>query len=79
MNSSQIRAARALLGWKQRDLSVASGLSIETIKRLEKMEGKLTQVTGTTINAIEEALEAGGVRFLENGDVAKGPGVALRK
>ena len=32
----QIKAARALLGWSQETLAKASGVSIPTVKRLEK-------------------------------------------
>ena len=35
MTSEQIRAARMLLRWEQKDLAAASQVSLPTIKRLE--------------------------------------------
>ncbi len=72
----QIKAARALLGWSQGDLSRASGVSDPTIKRLESRDGVLggRNETGERIRA---ALEAAGVEFIpENGS---GAGVRLKK
>jgi transcriptional regulator with XRE-family HTH domain len=37
----QIKAARALADWSQRDLSGASGVSLPTISKLERDEGPL--------------------------------------
>ena len=36
ISPKQIRAGRALIGWSQSDLAAASGLSIRTIKYVEK-------------------------------------------
>lgn len=76
MTGEQIRAARALLGWKASDLSKASGVSIPTIQRIDSTRGK---VSGRyeTIEAIRKTLEAEGIQFLENGETALGYGVAL--
>ncbi|WP_035025253.1 helix-turn-helix domain-containing protein [Gemmobacter nectariphilus] len=76
MNGEQIRAARALLGWTAADLAKASGVSYPTIQRMDAAKG---QVSGRhdTVEAIRRALEAQGVQFLEGGQVAAGPGVAL--
>ncbi len=72
----QIKAARALLGWSQDDLSKASDVSIPTVKRLEALNGDIGG-RATTAAALVAALESAGVVFLpENGN---GPGVALRK
>ncbi|CAO4184626.1 Helix-turn-helix protein [Methylorubrum populi] len=75
MTRSQLRAARALLGWSQERLSEASGVSLPTIKRLEPGEGSL-QTRVDTLNKLQAALEAAGVLFIpENGG---GAGVRLR-
>lgn len=76
MNGEQIRAARALLGWTAADLASASGVSYPTVQRMDAARG---QVSGRyeTVEAIRRALEAQGVQFLEGGQVAAGPGVAL--
>ena len=72
----QVKAARALLRWSQRDLARASGVSEPTIKRIEAKPGPLTG-RPSTISAIRVALEKAGVLFIEeNGG---GPGVRLRK
>jgi len=72
----QVKAARELLGWKQTDLSNASGLSIVTIRRLEARAGDLVG-REETIAAVRTALEAAGIIFVdENGE---GPGVRLKK
>lgn len=72
----QVKAARALLGWSQERLAVASGMSLPTIKRLEATSGELGGRT-ETVAKIVAALEAAGVEFIaENGG---GAGVRLRK
>ena len=73
MTSEQIRAARALLRWDQRQLAQAADISVETVKRLEKTPGKVSAYTGT-MEAITKALENAGVEFT-NDDA---PGVRLR-
>jgi transcriptional regulator with XRE-family HTH domain len=76
LSSELIRAARALLRWEQRDLSVASSVSLPTIKRLESKPGAMA-AHGSTVTALRKALEVAGVEFIdENGG---GPGVRLRK
>jgi transcriptional regulator with XRE-family HTH domain len=73
--ASQIRAARALLGWSQAEVATAAGLSIPTIKRAEADGG--IQVSDDAVAAITRALKKAGVEFIaENGG---GPGVRLRK
>lgn len=77
MNGEQIRAARALVGWSANDLAEASGVSYPTIQRLDATRGP---VSGRfdTIEAIRRAIEAQGIQFLESGQVAAGPGVAVK-
>ena len=76
ISSEQVRAARALLRWEQKDLASTSLVSLPTIKRLETKPGVL-QANATTIRAIRQACEAAGVEFIpENGG---GPGVRLKQ
>jgi predicted transcriptional regulator len=76
LSSELIRAARALLRWEQRDLASASAVSLPTIKRLESQPGIMAAHL-STVTALRNALETGGVEFIdENGG---GPGVRLRK
>jgi transcriptional regulator with XRE-family HTH domain len=71
-----MKAARALLGWSQRQLAKASGVSAPTIKRLESQTGALGGRADTAARIVA-ALESAGVEFIAaNGG---GPGVRLRK
>ena len=75
ITSEQIRAARALLRWEQKDLAEASLVSIPTIKRLEAKPGSVS-AHATTVAALRRALEEAGIEFIaENGG---GAGVRLR-
>ena len=66
----QLRAARAALGQTRDDLAKASGVSVETIKRMEGGTGKLAGNV-STIAALRAALESEGVIFVaENGGPA---------
>jgi transcriptional regulator with XRE-family HTH domain len=74
MTSAQARAARGLLNWTVRDLSERSGLHRNTVTNFEtgRYAGR-----PEAVDAMQSALESGGVVFLpQNGN---GPGVALRK
>lgn len=75
INAAQMRAGRALLDWSQQDLAERSGVSLPTIKRMEKVGPGRS--AGDTIAAVEKALEAAGVQFIpENGG---GAGVRLAR
>jgi transcriptional regulator with XRE-family HTH domain len=76
LTSSQIRAARALLRWRARDLARESAVSVATIRRAELTDSN-TSMTVANDAAVRRALEMAGVEFIdENGG---GPGVRLRK
>jgi transcriptional regulator with XRE-family HTH domain len=76
LTSEQIRAARMMLRWEQRELAERSGISLASIKRLETQPGPIGAYASTE-EAIRSALEAAGVEFIpENGG---GAGVRLRK
>lgn len=75
LSSEQVRAARALLRWEQKNLAEACGISLPSIKRLETQKGELA-AQPRTVEAIKAALEAAGIIFIDqNGN---GPGVRLR-
>jgi transcriptional regulator with XRE-family HTH domain len=70
----QCRAARALLGWSQDDLSEKAKVAKKTLQLFEL--GKRNPYA-QTLEALRQALERGGVEFIaENGG---GPGVRLAK
>ena len=77
LESGQIRAARALLGWRQQDLSKASGVGTATIRRIENSEGALTGYVSTIVR-IQAALEQAGIRFIDD-DETDGFGVRMAK
>lgn len=76
IDAAQMRAARALLGWKQSDLAAKSGVSEISIKNIER---GATDPRASTLRAIQSAFEAGGVIFMERGQTPDGgPGVRIR-
>jgi len=76
ISGRQIRAARALVGWKQRELAAAAGISEISIKNAER---GLVDSRGSTLNAIQQAFDRAGVIFLDNSDTRSGgPGVRLK-
>jgi len=76
LSSGQIRGARAILRFGQAELAEAADVSLETVKRIESMEGEL-KIRLDTLTKIKTALEKAGIEFIaENGG---GPGVRLRK
>jgi transcriptional regulator with XRE-family HTH domain len=69
----QCRMARAALGLGVRELASAAKVSSDTVARFERGD----ELKERTIEALQRALEAAGVEFIdENGG---GPGVRLRR
>jgi predicted transcriptional regulator len=68
--------ARRFLRLDQADLAKAADVSLETIKRVEAMEGEL-KIRLDNLTKIKTALEKAGVEFIaENGG---GAGIRLKK
>jgi hypothetical protein len=59
----QVMAARALLGWTQRELGDASGLPLEVVQNFERAK----RMTTINIEAIRRAFRNAGVEFLKHG------------
>ncbi len=76
--SEQLRAARALLRWEQSTVAAHARVSVETVKRLERLDGPIVAVKVATIEAIRRALEAAGIEFIDPEEGRRGPGVALK-
>jgi transcriptional regulator with XRE-family HTH domain len=74
--SSQIRAARALLGWNQSKLARMAGVGLATLQRIEQSEGVVKGHFGTVLK-IQKALENAGINFTD--DEAGEVGVRLLK
>lgn len=73
--SEQIRAARQLLRITADDLANLSGVGVATIRRYELMTG-VPSGNARSVEAIQQALEAGGVEFV--GTPEDRPGVRLK-
>lgn len=76
ITSNQLRAARALLGWKQSDLSRESKVSIQTIRRLELMDGVI-HANVPTLSKIIKTLIDNGISF--SGDLKQLFSISLQK
>jgi predicted transcriptional regulator len=76
LQNSQIRAARAMLGWRQEDLAKAAKTGLATIARIEQLPDGPAQGHVSTIIRIQQALERVGATFLE--DDGTGYGVRLK-
>ena len=75
LSSSQIRAARALLGWSGTDLAEKSGVGITTLRRYELQMG-IPSANTSVLLTLKETLEKAGIEF--TGDPLVNPGVTLR-
>lgn len=73
LQGRHVRAARALLGWKQADLARKAHISKGTIKRIEAEDGQVP-VYYDTAKRIIRTFEKAGVEFLDE-DM---PGVRLK-
>jgi DNA-binding XRE family transcriptional regulator len=63
----QIKAARSLVGWKQRDLAKAAGVDVATVIRMEKCGPGPIKTRGLNIQATLDALRGKGVEITEDG------------
>jgi ribosome-binding protein aMBF1 (putative translation factor) len=77
LTAAQIRAARALLDWSQKQLSEKSKLSVPTIKRMESRVGP-DRSTEVNVDAVRRTLETAGVIFLDPSKEG-GAGVRFKK
>jgi transcriptional regulator with XRE-family HTH domain len=73
LTPSQVRMARAALGWGVRDLGKRAGISPNTVSRFENGFGAMVE----TLVRIQETLEGAGIVFI-SADQQGGPGVRLR-
>ena len=76
-----MKAARALLGWSQRQLGLRSNTSISMVRKFEQsgrvalLKSRERTVPVDALAAVRTTLEAAGIEFTD-GDA---PGVRLRK
>lgn len=74
-----IKAGRDLLGMTQAELCERAGVPLITLRRIEGKPDHAGLVSQDTVEKVKAALQAQGVQFLEDGQVAGGPGVALKQ
>jgi transcriptional regulator with XRE-family HTH domain len=77
ITAAQMRAARALVGIDQRQLSELSGVSVPTIQRMEASEGNV-RGTVETLTRVIEALDAAGVELIGDNVRSVGDGRGVR-
>jgi transcriptional regulator with XRE-family HTH domain len=66
LTGEQIRAARAILRMEQTALATEAGVSVETIKRLERLDGPLN-AQFETLSAIRQVFERAGLDLQGDG------------
>jgi ribosome-binding protein aMBF1 (putative translation factor) len=62
ISGTQVRAARAVLGWSMRDLALQSFVSVAAIKLIESREER-TDEGRRQLEAVQAALEAADIYF----------------
>ena len=77
ITANQMKAARALLGWDQRRLSLAAGVSLPTIQRMEASIGTVRGNVDTLMKVVE-AFGAAGVQLLAEGEPSSSGGRGVR-
>lgn len=75
ITSTQVRAARALLGWSRQKLAKEASIPYGT---LSDFETNRTRMMSDSLGMLMRALDRAGVEFLYDGQDDKGPGVRLK-
>ncbi|TPK04589.1 hypothetical protein FJ872_27400 [Mesorhizobium sp. B2-5-9] len=71
---NQLKAARALIGMEQQEVAVVAGVHVNTIRSMEAAGAAPIAGRAQNVQAVQRALEAAGIEFLNHGS----PGVRLR-
>tara|TARA_R110002096_G_scaffold43865_2_gene118154 strand:+ start:206 stop:490 length:285 start_codon:yes stop_codon:yes gene_type:complete len=77
ITSTQMRAARALLGIDQKTLAAKAGVSVPTVQRMEASDGNVRGVVGSLVRVVE-ALEGLGVELIGEHSPSQGSGRGVR-
>ena len=77
ITASQLRAARALLGFVQRRLAELAGVSLPTIQRMEASDG-VVRGNVDSLTKLITALEAAGIELVAENAVSYGGGRGVR-
>ena len=80
ITAAQMRAARALLGIDQRQLSELSGVSLPTIQRMEGSDGQVRGMIDTLVKIVA-ALDSAGIELIGDNATSNrgGRGVRLKE
>lgn len=78
MTPAQARAARSILKLGVREVADLAKVTPNTVSRVEQDDAGPRGPQSVTVEAIKRVYEAAGVVFLDIGDIADGPGVALK-
>ena len=74
IESAQIRAGRALIGWSQTELANAAGLPLSAVEAFES--GAANSVAAWAVAKMRATLESAGIAFIP--EVGGGAGVRFR-
>ena len=77
ITATQLRAARALLNFDQRELARLSGLSLPTIQRMEASEDLIRGNVDSLVKVIA-ALEKAGIEIIGEGAASQNGGRGVR-
>ena len=77
LSAAQMKAARALLGWDQRRLAAAAGLSLPTVQRMEA-SGHNVRGNVDSLVKVVQALESAGLELIGDGASSEGGGRGVR-
>ena len=77
ITSAQLRAARALLGFDQRQLAECAGLSVPTIQRMEASDDMIRGNVDSLMKLIS-ALDAAGIELIGDNAASGGGGRGVR-
>lgn len=78
ISATQVRAARALLGIDQRELSQLSGLSLPTIQRMEASTGVQIRGNVDSLMKLVAALDTAGIELIGEKVMSVGEGRGVR-
>jgi hypothetical protein len=70
ISRTQVRAARAILGWSVRDLAMRAFVGIAAVNLIEGAD-VLPSENGGQLAAVRATLEAAGIEFLEGNVTAR--------
>lgn len=72
----QLRAARSALHWTTKQLAEFSGVSLSTLKRIEKFDG-IPDTRSSTLANVQKTFEAAGIEFI--GTAEDRPGIRISR